>query len=213
MPNIYKLINTCLVMVLFSALGGCAVGVTHQYNNAALQINATAGSKLGLGVQDRRLYILTKEKPENFVGLSRGGFGNPFIVRTSSGEPLADDISKSIETALSASGVKVSAVRLPPGVDESEAIRRLSVSGTKSILIAVNEWKADTYMSTFLSYDLQASVIGDHGKVISFKKISGSENLGGSAINPPEHSRKAVPIAFRKKIEELFASPEIASNI
>jgi hypothetical protein len=208
-----KLISICIAITLFSMLGGCAVGVTHQYNNAALQIKATNGSKLGIGVQDRRLYIVTKEKPENFVGLSRGGFGNPFIVRTSSGEPLADDISKSIQAALSTNGVKVSAINIPVGIDEAEAIKRITASGSKSILIEINEWKADTYMSTTLTYDVLALVVGIDGNVISSKRISGSENLGGSAMNPPEHSRTAVPIAFRRKIEELFSAPEIANNI
>ncbi len=208
-----KLIGICIAIGLFSMLGGCAVGVTHQYSNTALQIKATTGSKLGIGVQDRRLYVVTKEKPENFVGLSRGGFGNPFIVRTASGAPLADDISKSIQAALSNSGVTVSAINIPVGIDEVAAIKLLTATNGKAVLIELNEWKADTYMSTTLTYDVRALVIDVDGKVISSKKISGSENLGGSAMNPPEHSRKAVPIAFRRKIEELFSAPEIANNI
>lgn len=202
-----RFINIFIATFLFSILGGCAVGVTHQYSNAALQIKATTGSKLGIGVQDRRLYVVTKEKPESFVGLSRGGFGNPFIVRTASGEPLADDISKSIQAALSNNGVNVSAINIPVGIDE------VAATNGKAVLIELNEWKADTYMSTTLTYDVLALVIDVDGKVISSKKISGSENLGGSAMNPPEHSRKAVPIAFRRKIEELFSAPEIANNI
>lgn len=208
-----RFINIVVSIFLFSLLGGCAVGVTHQYNSTALQIKATTGSKLGIGVQDRRLYVVTKEKPENFVGLSRGGFGNPFTVRTASGEPLADDVSKSIQAALAKNGVNVSTISIPAGLDETAAIKLLTASGGKAVLIELNEWKADTYMSTTLTYDVRALVIDVNGKVISSKKISGSENLGGSAINPPEHSRKAVPIAFRRKIEELFSAPEIANNI
>lgn len=208
-----RFINIFIATFLFSILGGCAVGVTHQYSNAALQIKATTGSKLGIGVQDRRLYVVTKEKPENFVGLSRGGFGNPFIVRTASGAPLADDISKSIQAALSNNGVSVRAINIPVGIDEVAAIKLLTATNGNAVLIELNEWKADTYMSTTLTYDVRALVIDVDGKVISSKKISGSENLGGSAMNPPEHSRKAVPIAFRKKIEELFSAPEIANNI
>ena len=209
----FKLISICIAIVLFSTLGGCAVGVTHQYNNAALQIKASSGSKLAIGVQDRRLYVVTKEKPEKFVGLSRGGFGNPFDIKTASGEPLADDMSKSIQAALTKSGVNVTAINIPVGVDEAEAIKRLTGSSGKAVLIELNEWKTNTYVNTTLTYDVQALVIGVDGKVIASKKISGSENLGGSAMNPPGHSRKAVPIAFRRTIEELFSAPEIANNI
>ena len=192
---------------------GCAVGVTHQYDNVAPEFNASAGTKLDIGVQDKRVYVVSKEKPETFVGLSRGGFGNPFDVTTFSGKPLADDFTKTIQTALSAKGVQANAVRLPLGIDEAEAIKRLSLAGNKAILLILNEWKADTYMTTTLNYDIQAIVIDSSGKVISSKKIYGMDNLGSSAFDPPGHSRTVIPIAFRRKLEELFASPEIASHI
>lgn len=208
-----RFVTSCAAMALIAMLGGCAVGVTHQYDNATPAIKASAGAKLGVGVQDRRLYVVTKQKPESFVGISRGGFGNPFDVNTASGKPLADDVSKSIQTTLAAKGVKASAVSLPLGTDETEAIKRLAASGDKAILIVLNEWKADTFMSTTLTYDVQAMVVDSSGKVLSSKKIFGADNLGGSAINPPEHSRNAVPVAFRKKLEELFAAPEISKHM
>ncbi len=208
-----RLTTILFLTSLIALLGGCAVGVTHQYDNGTPDINASAGKKLGVGVQDRRLYIVSREKPETFVGLSRGGFGNTFDVSTSSGKPLADDFTKTLQTALSVKGVKVTTVSLPLGIAETEAIKRLAVSGDKAVLIILNEWKADTYMNTSLAYDVQAIVIDASGKVLSRKQITGKDNLGGSSINPPEHSRSAVPAAFRRKLEELFASPEIASNI
>lgn len=208
-----RLAKICAAMSFVVVLSGCAVGVTHQYDNAKPEIKASAGTKLGVGVQDRRMYVLSKQKPETFAGLSRGGFGNPFDVNTASGKPLADDFSKTIQRALSAKGVHASAVSLPPGVDETEAIKRLSVAGDKAVLIVLNEWKADTYSSTTLAYDVQAMIVDASGKVLASKKISGSDNLGGSAFNPPEHSRNVVPVAYRKKLEELFAAPEIAAHL
>lgn len=199
---------------LIAILGGCAVGVTHQYDSGTHpDIKATAGTKLGVGVQDKRLYIVSKQKPESFVGLSRGGFGNTFDVNTASGNPLADDFAKTLQTALSVKGVKATAVSLPLGISEIEAIKRLAASGDKAVLIILNEWKADTYMNTALEYDVQVIVVDAAGKVLSRKQIAGKDNLGGSVINPPEHSRNAVPTAFRRKLEELFASPEIANVI
>ncbi|MGH6627409.1 MAG: hypothetical protein ACRECD_12890 [Burkholderiaceae bacterium] len=200
-------------LALMAVLGGCAVGVTHQYDNATPTLKASTGSKLNVGVQDRRLYVVSKQKPANFVGLSRGGFGNPFDVNTASGKPLADDFSKSIQTALAAQGVKASAVSLPLGIDEGEAIKRLAAAGDKAVLIVLNEWKSDTFTHTTLTYDVQALVVDGSGKVLSSKKITGTDNLGGNAFNPPEHSRNAVPPAFRKKLEELFAAPEISKHI
>lgn len=208
-----KIIKASAAMLLITLVSGCAVGVTHQYNNTNLTVKSTQNSKIGIGVQDKRIYVVTKEKPESFVGISRGGFGNPFVVKTASGAPLANDFAQTIQAALSKNEVEVQIISLPIGTNQREAINRLVAKGNKAILIEINEWKSDTYMSTILTYDIQALVIDTSGDVISSKKIAGSDNLGGSAMNPPAHSRKAVPIAFIKKLEELFSAPEIANHL
>ncbi len=208
-----RLVKICSAVSFIALLGGCAVGVTHQYDKTMPEIKVSAGAKLGIGVQDRRIYVLSKQKPETFVGLSRGGFGNPFDVNTASGKPLADDFTTTIQTALLAKGVQATPVNLPLGISEMEAIKQLSMTGNKAVLIILNEWKADTYKNTNLLYDVQAIIVDSGGKTLSSKKSSGEDDLGGSAFNPPEHSRKAVPIAFRKKLEELFSAPEIADNL
>jgi hypothetical protein len=210
MMRVLKLVTalSCIAM-----LGGCAIGVTHEYQNAAPELKATAGAKLGLGVQDKRVYIVSKNKPETFVGLSRGGFNNPFDVNTVSGKPLADDFTQTIQAALSSKGVKVNALSLPVGTDESEAIKLLSAAGDKAIFIVIYEWKSDTFVETTLAYDIQAKVIDASGKVLASKKMSGKDSLGSAGMNPPGYSRQVVPVAFRKKLEELFAAPEISQHM
>lgn len=208
-----KILKISTALSFIAMLGGCAIGVTHEYQNAAPEIKASAGAKLGLGVQDKRVYIVSKNKPETFVGLSRGGFNNPFDVNTVSGKPLAYDFTQTIQSALSSKGVKVSVVSLPVGLDENEAIKRLSAAGDKAIFIALYEWKSDTFVETTLAYDIQAKVIDASGKVLASKKISGKDNLGNAGMNAPGYSRTAVPAAFRKKLEELFAAPEISQHM
>jgi ABC-type glycerol-3-phosphate transport system substrate-binding protein len=208
-----KILKLLTVLSFVAILGGCAVGVTHEYQNAAPELKASAGAKLGLGVQDKRIYVVSKKKPETFVGLTRGGFNNPFDVNTVSGKPLADDFTQTIQAALSDKGVKVNAVSLPVGIDENDAIKRLSAAGDKAIFIVLNEWKSDTFVETTLAYDVQAKVVDARGKVLASKKISGKDNLGSSGMNAPGHSRSAVPVAFRKKLEELFAAPEISEHM
>ena len=206
-------VRALLIVLLAAMLGGCAVGVTHQYESNAIEIKATEGAKFGIGVQDKRMYVLAKQKPESFVGLSRGGFGNTFDVHTRSGKPLADDFANSIKTALATKRVNVSTVSLPTGIDEQEAIKRVAAAGNKAVLIILKEWKADTMMNTALLYEVETLVVDAKGSVLARKKISGNDNLGGSAINPPEHSRNVVPAAFRKKVEEIFSAPEIAAHL
>ena len=48
-------------------------------------------------------------------------------------------------------------------------------------------------------------IFGPGGNEISRKVMRGKEDLGGDAFNPPSHSRKAIPPAFKRKLEELFS--------
>ena len=205
-----KLLISVLTILIIS---GCAVGNKHNYSDATPNIKATQGNKLDLGAQDQRVYILNGDKPSTFVGLSRGGFGNPFNVDTQSGKPLSDDFAKAVTRALSKKGVQVTEINIPSRMAQADVIKNLTQSGNKAVFISIKEWKSDTYQSTSLNYDIQVQVIDKSGKVVAKKSISGNENLGGDLINPPSHAKRVIPLAFQTKLEELFADPDISSHL
>jgi hypothetical protein len=100
-----------LALVAFAFLvSGCAIGVKHDYSLGGLDIEADKTARVAIAVHDRRSYVRLGEKAPDFVGLSRGGFGNPFDVATASGEPLADDIASAIATSIRAKGATVAVV-------------------------------------------------------------------------------------------------------
>lgn len=206
-------IRLALLVLVVASLYGCAVGNTHTYDTARPEVIASSGSKLTVGVQDQRPYVVNGSKSPNFVGLSRGGFGNPFDVTTTSGKPLADDFSKAIQNALQTKGVDVSVVSISAGGADQTVVKRLVTSGNRAILLVLREWKSDTYSNTALYYDVSATVFDAEGRPLSSKEIKGSDNLGGSAMNPPGFAKEAVPKAFQKKLEQLFSSPEIAKYL
>jgi hypothetical protein len=207
--------NSKVVLSLLCVLviSGCAVGNKHNYSDATPNFKATQGDKLDLGVQDQRVYILSGEKQAAFVGLSRGGFGNPFNVETESGKPLSDDFAKAVSRALSKKGVQVTEINVPIRMDQADVIKSLTQSGNKAVFISIKEWKSDTYQNTSLNYDIQVQVIDKSGKVVAKKSIAGNENLGGDFINPPGHAKKVIPPAFQNKLEQLFSDPDISKNL
>ena len=89
-----------ILAVLF--IGGCAVGNKYSYKTSDidLPIRTEGGEALVLQVKDLRPYVLNGDKEANFVGLQRGGFGNPFDVTTESGEPMTDVMAVAIENGL-----------------------------------------------------------------------------------------------------------------
>lgn len=202
-----------LTFLSILALSGCAVGNKHNYSDATPNIKATSGSRLDVGTQDQRVYILSGDKPAAFVGLSRGGFGNPFNVETESGQALSIDFTQAVSRALSKKGVQVTEINIPIRMDQADVIKKLTQTGNKAAFISIKEWKSDTYQNTSLNYDVQVQIIDKSGKILAQKSISGTENLGGDFINPPGYAKRVIPPAFQAKLELLFSDPAIASNL
>lgn len=198
------------------ALAGCAIGNTHQYASTSMTLPASgvANTQIAIGVQDRRPYVLDGNKAPTFVGLQRGGFGNPFDVNTSSGRPLADDVRLSITGALQRSGATVLPVSVASRADAATARRALVAAGApRSLLMTISEWKADTMNNTALYFALQLEVLDREGQTVGQAAVSGRDNLGGSFVNPPAHANAAVPAAYQRKIEELFQSPSVQAAL
>src|SRR5437764_737632 len=102
-----------------------------------------------VGVDDKRSYVVAGSNTPEFVGLTRGGFGNPFGVHTTSGKPLATDFASVIESSLRASGMQAKAVPLQisaSGEQTLQAFKALSVNKTdRSLLVTIKEWKSDKF--------------------------------------------------------------------
>ena len=207
------MLRTVLLLGIALAFVGCAFGRKQDYLQAQPALGSTGQGSLSLGVQDLRPYVVNHEKDETFVGLQRGGYGNPFDVSTQSKQPLADDMAKVLAKALSRSAGTVQTVRLPPALDKPAVIRALQSSHPdRSLLLSLHEWKSDTYMGTKLVYDAEMEVIDPHGRSVARRRIQGEDDLGGAFWDPQGHAQEAAPLAFKRKMEELF-SGEIAEAL
>ena len=202
------------LIAVLAALGlfmisGCAVGNKYNYRDVVADISAPGSGAVGVAVHDQRDYVKSGEKPADFVGLQRGGFGNPFSVTTMSGRPLADDMTSVIAESLAKKGFKAIPVGVAPADAQGAVLEKLKATqADRMILLTLNEWKSDTYQNVALIYDVSLSVYDKKGKVLTEKKVNGRDNLGGSAWNPPAIARKEIPRALKEKLEQLLNSPE-----
>jgi hypothetical protein len=211
------LLTVPLVVALVS---GCAIGVTHHYHDSIADLQATGAGVLAVAVQDARPYVVSGNKAPSFVGLSRGGYGNPFNVNTETGRPLAADIADSVCQSLQRKGFGCSVLETQPkDTTDDAAMRTRAVeaanrrNATRVLFLVLNEWKSDTYQNTALLYDVVLVVLKPDGSTAATEHIQGRDNLGGSFWNPPGHSSQAVPIAFKAKIEQLLNSPKIVESM
>jgi len=207
MNKFFSLIFLCIVTLYVS---GCAVGNKHNYHDVLVQLKASNTFIVAIGTHDIRPYILDGDKNPDFVGLSRGGYGNPFDVTTQTGNTLAQDMSEAINNSFLKKGYDTKIVHLKPHDDFSTVVNKLKESKAyRLVYLKLTDWKSDTYTNTALIYDAHLMVLDNNGQMIAQKMIQGHDDLKGSVMNPPAHAKKAVPVAFSQKLEELLNDPEV----
>src|SRR5262245_14882619 len=140
-----------LFLVMGSLCSGCAIGVKHNYADAIPQLTVAGTGTLAVATHDQRPYIVSGDTVPEFVGLSRGGYGNPFKVQTESARPLAEDMTRVLCTALHTQGFQCVPVLVAARDSAEEVQRKLhGVAGTLALLLVLHEWKSDTYINTAL---------------------------------------------------------------
>ncbi|MCS6997626.1 MAG: hypothetical protein NZ533_11920 [Casimicrobiaceae bacterium] len=214
-----RLFSLLVLPFIVATVSGCAIGVKHQYHNVVPDLKTTGGGTVAVAVQDSRPYVVNANKAASFVGLQRGGFGNPFDVHTESSRPLAADIADSVcesfrRKDFACNVIETQPKAAPDDVDKRtlavEIANRVKINHV--LLFILNEWKSDTFQNTALLYDVVVTVLKPDGTITATERIQGRDNLGGSAWNPPAHARQAVPLAFKGKIEQLLNASRVLES-
>ena len=193
---------------------GCAIGNKHNYRDVIATLPSTSGENVTVATHDRRPYVLSNNKSPSFVGLQRGGYGNPFDVENEKEEALSTSFSAAACASIAAAGGQCASLPTQHSEDTTSVKTRLEQSGTpRAILFTLNEWKSDTMTNTALHYDVSMEVLSSSGAVLITRRITGVDDLRGSFWNPPKYAKKAVPMAFKGKLEQLLGDPEVQANL
>ena len=196
--------------VLF--LGGCAIGVKHDYQGP-LELDVSTSAPVAVATLDQRPYVVSGQKGPDFVGLSRGGFGNPFDVTTQSGKPLAADMSNAIVSSMKSKGVDARMVELKPGLADGQAISELRAGGAhKAVLLTLREWKGDTMVNVGFAYDMDLRIFDRSGNPLVSKVQQGKENLGAGTPFSPGGGDQVLP-RYRRMMELLFRDPDVVKAL
>ena len=205
--------KNALIFFGFILLFGCAIGNQYDYRETpmTLPLRSEGNKPLVLSVVDLRPYVLNGDKKPNFVGLQRGGFGNPFNVTTASGNPMTDDMSDALASGLTRSGYQV--VRAA-GLAESKALAALAAEkgAARIALIKVNDWKSDIYMKNTLHCDMVLQVLDNHGAILAENSVKFVEAIGGAQLNAGSNAKETAE-EFAKQMGYLFNAPQIRSAL
>lgn len=197
--------------LLVSFTTGCAIGNRYDYQQIDISLPVKGSGVVGLGVVENRGYVVSGNKGPDFIGLQRGGFGNPFDVTTDSGKPLVDDMSTSLTNALTRSGFTVERLTVT-SQDASAVATAVNAGGyDRNIILTVNEWKTDVMMRIKLVFDLELQIMDKQGKLIASNSLKGEEVIGGGGFEGSNAETAAS--AFEAKIGRLFNTPEVKASL
>ncbi len=132
-----------------------------------------------LAVLDARSDVLSGDRKETFVGLSRSLYGIPYPAYTKSKQPLVHDLSDLVSRAFKLGGTPVKVVSPTPFKHREGALKELQATGAERlILIEVRDWWTDTLIHTDLHYDLLLTVFNAQGQELGSSVLAGHDELG-----------------------------------
>jgi len=199
------------VLCLVALITGCAVGNTYNYavGDTALPVNGEG--EISVGVVDAREYVISGDKDPSFVGLQRGGFGNPFDVTTTSGSSMAEDMTQHLANALARAGFDVTEIRFssPENALILTSVKQSALD--KNVVLRVREWKTDAMMKFRLIFDIELSVLDGEGVILASVSDRGDEVISGAGFESANSQLSAA--TFGTKISRMFNNSEIRAAL
>ena len=193
-------------------MSGCA-SLKVQYDGRNPDLPAFS-ENITIATCDQREQILDGSRKTDFVGYQRTGVGIAYPIGTLSGNPVSDDISSTISTALEGKGCSTSIITTLPTENENEIIDNFKKHDSgKLFLMKCLEHKIDGYGFPILHFDLQVKIYSSEGKQLTEKNYQGERNLGESVGWGRSFYKYKEPISegLEDLLEEIFNDPEISS--
>lgn len=203
-----QLKNIPLLLAFALLSTACAVGNQYSYETTTMVLPVRGTTAVGLAVIDQRPYVLDGDKTPDFVGLQRGGFGNPFDVKTQSGNPLSVDMQDSLSKALESNGYEVTLLK-PSSASEADIAQAVRQEGKdRNVILLMKEWKTDAMMQFGISYDLVLRILNPQAESLAENSLKADkESVGGAGFEGA--NSRAATMVFENKMNLLFSSPAI----
>jgi hypothetical protein len=208
-----RLKHVLAMMLAFLMIVGCGprgIRYTATINN----LECSGKRSVAVAILDERPYILNRERDPNYVGIMRGGYGNPFVTRTESGEPLADDMLATLSESLRSRGFSVIQLKTSTTDSQASIMKRFSTSGAdRLILMQMKEWQSDYLPKGFanershLFIDLKFNVFDRNRVSLARKQLREEITL------PSGWPENTVPDVYQGKLRRLLNDSRICGAL
>ena len=203
------MLRRCVFLMLLLSLAACSNGRKIDYSQAYPEVPQTFAKAVEVQVIDERPYVLSGNKKGHFVGLIRGSYYIPYDVNTRSGEPLAQELQKSLLGGFERKGVKARAV--------DSKVSQASSADAMLLSIRVREWKSESFMGVVLTHALTADVFDSRGQRLASVPLQGSSSVydftdSGKTILSSVLARQDVQEALNGEQVEVVEAAEIEAG-
>jgi len=203
------MLRRCVFLMLLLSLAACSNGRKIDYSQAYPEVPQTFAKAVEVQVIDERPYVLSGNKKGHFVGLIRGSYYIPYDVNTRSGEPLAQELQKSLLGGFERKGVKARAV--------DSKVSQASSADAMLLSIRVREWKSESFMGVVLTHALTADVFDSRGQRLASVPLQGSSSVydftdSGKTILSSVLARQDVQKALNGEQVEVVEAAEIEAG-
>lgn len=196
------------LFIIAALMSGCAGWQTYNYEASLIDIPGKPPKQrtLILSVEDLRPFVLSGDKEPNFVGLQRGGFGEPWDVTTASGKPMTEDMSAAIAKGLKDDGYIVVNIQ---GKHEYLVKSANKNGASRIVVLKVFDWKSDVYMGITLHCNLHLSVFDVEGKLLAESNVKSMDKISRGSWATRSSNSHAVAEEFAKRVRYLFNKDEV----
>ena len=200
------LIALMLMILIIVGCGPRGIRYTATMNN----IECSSNRSVAVAILDERPYILNKEKDPSYVGMVRGGYGNPFDIWTESRAPLADDMLTTVADSLRARGFAV----LPLKTSPTEALNSVMASFRASkaerlIVMELKEWYSDYLPKAFAAERSNLFINVDVRVFDRNQSNIVKTHLKEELTLPSGWPEETVPYVYQRKIRQLIVDSRI----
>jgi len=205
-----KSTQVVLLTILVSVLSGCSIW--NKYDIREVAVNAPPGNKsVAIAVVDERSDLKQGEIYPESIGVTRDGYGIPYLVKTATKNSVAQEIAQVVVQGFG-SNRKIA----PPlsFADTFSAKAALRGTGTdRQVLIVIERFSSDTLIRTELDYSFHLQVFDSNGRLLSTASRSKTDDLGGNFFLPALHARQSVLRTTGAVLTDLLSSPQVRTAL
>jgi hypothetical protein len=178
-----------LVTVALLGLSACVAGQSIDLRYIPdSQGKLVANDTIAVQVEDKRPYVLNKDKDPSYIGHYRAGFGNTWSVTTLGDRPLADVLRRDIAAELGALGFTVTTLE----------------QAKSTIKVTIQDWNFDTYLNGRFWYKLDVLAKGGNGTVLAEKSMNDETVILGNFWTGAKYAfEEELPKIYNKVLRSL----------